>query len=73
MEKKYFIEMHRKFDDDDDPHTEAFIGSSNGLFIVYSITDIGYFQYVTSLLDQVKEARDGKDVPIILVGNKCDP
>jgi small GTP-binding protein len=51
--------------------TSSYYKGCHGCFIVYDITNEASFQSISTWYEQaVKEA--GKDVSIILVGNKCD-
>ena len=51
--------------------TSSYYKGCHGCFIVYDITNEASFQSITTWYEQaVKEA--GKDISIILVGNKCD-
>ena len=51
--------------------TSSYYKGCHGCFIVYDITNEASFQSISTWYEQaVKEA--GKDISIILVGNKCD-
>ena len=50
---------------------EEIIETSEGFMIVYSVLDKRSFEEVTLFLDMIWKVR-GKEVPIMLVGNKID-
>ena len=47
------------------------INNSDGILVMYDITDISTFQKIQSWIESITE-RKGKNFPIVLVGNKCD-
>ena len=51
--------------------TTTYYGGSHGILILYDMTDDLTFEHVTSWIKEVDKFID-KDVPKILVGNKCD-
>ena len=53
------------------PLTTTYYRGSDGIVIVYDITDDQTFEHVTSWVEEVNRFTD-KDVPKIVVGNKCD-
>lgn len=46
--------------------------NGQGFLLVYSITSQSTFNDLEDLRDQILRVKDAEDVPIILVGNKCD-
>ena len=46
--------------------------NGQGFMFVYSITSQATFNNLADLYDQLCRVRDEDDVPIALVGNKCD-
>lgn len=46
--------------------------AGDAYLIVYSITDRDSFEKASELRIQLRRARQSEDIPIILVGNKCD-
>ncbi|XP_036395141.1 GTP-binding protein GEM [Megalops cyprinoides] len=46
--------------------------AGDAYLIVYSITDRASFEKASELRIQLRRARQSEDIPIILVGNKCD-
>ena len=51
--------------------TSAYFRGSDGCFIVYDITNERSFNNIEKWYEKVHENND-KDIPIIIVGNKCD-
>ncbi|KAI1894155.1 hypothetical protein AGOR_G00112910 [Albula goreensis] len=46
--------------------------AGDAYLIVYSITDRASFEKASEMRIQLRRARQSEDIPIILVGNKCD-
>ena len=51
--------------------TSSYFKGSNGCFIVYDITSEASFNNVENWYEQIQK-ETSKDIPILLVGNKCD-
>ncbi len=51
---------------------EGWIVSCEGYLVVYSITSRPSFELISELKDHVVRVRDTDNVPMVLVGNKCD-
>ncbi|KAL1460031.1 hypothetical protein WDU94_011971 [Cyamophila willieti] len=51
---------------------ESFIFSKQGFVLVYSIGDLSSFMRLRELRDQIVRVKETTNVPMILVGNKCD-
>ncbi|KAL4617056.1 GTP-binding protein GEM-like [Arapaima gigas] len=51
---------------------EQCLQAGDAYLIVYSITDRESFERASELRVQLRRARQSEDIPIILVGNKCD-
>ena len=51
--------------------TSSYFRGSDGCFIVYDITNETSFNNIEKWFDKIHEEND-KDIPIIIVGNKCD-
>ena len=51
--------------------TSSYFKGSNGCFIVYDITNEASFNNVENWYEQIQK-ETSKDIPILLVGNKCD-
>ncbi|PRT54453.1 Ras-related protein Rap-1b [Wickerhamiella sorbophila] len=51
---------------------ELYIRNSEGFVLAYSVTDRNSFEELKSLRDQVVRLKDNFNVPMVLVGNKCD-
>lgn len=48
------------------------ISDGEGFVLVYSVTTRTTFERVEKFRDQVTRVKDTDDVPIVVVGNKCD-
>jgi GTPase SAR1 family protein len=46
--------------------------NGQGFVLVYSITSQATFNDLLELRDQISRVKDSPDVPMVLVGNKCD-
>ena len=53
------------------PLTTTYYRGSDGILIVYDVTEDQTFEHVASWIEEVDRFTD-KDVPKIVVGNKCD-
>jgi len=51
---------------------DQWIRGAEGFIIVYSITSRGSFEQVSLFRQQILRVHDVDDMPMILVGNKCD-
>ena len=51
--------------------TTSFYRGSDGVFIVYDVTNEQSFQHVSKWIDEVKKNAK-ENAAIILIGNKCD-
>lgn len=51
---------------------DLYMKNGQGFLLVYSITSQSTFNDLEDLRDQILRVKDAEDVPIILVGNKCD-
>ena len=53
---------------------EQSIRKAHGFLLVYSVADIDSFNKIKSYCDEITRVKDSerKDIPIVLVGNKCD-
>lgn len=51
---------------------DLYMKSGQGFVLVYSITAQATFNDLMELHDQIVRVKDTSDVPMILVGNKCD-
>ncbi len=51
---------------------ELYIKSGKGFLLVYSVTDESSLRELNELRNQVIRIKDSTDVPMVLVGNKCD-
>ena len=51
---------------------DKYMRQGDGFLAVYSITDRSSFEEVETKIEEVYKLKDSKDVPMVLVGNKCD-
>ncbi|CAK9436466.1 uncharacterized protein LODBEIA_P10240 [Lodderomyces beijingensis] len=51
---------------------ELYIKSGKGFLLVYSVTDENSLKELLALREQVLRIKDSDNVPMVLVGNKCD-
>eukprot|EP00795_Rhopilema_esculentum_P002263 gene2263-17874_t len=51
---------------------DLYMKNGQGFVLVYSITSQGTFNDLMDLRDQILRVKDTDDVPMVLVGNKCD-
>lgn len=51
---------------------ELYIKSGKGFLLVYSVTDENSLQELLALREQVLRIKDSENVPMVLIGNKCD-
>ena len=51
---------------------DLYMKNGQGFALVYSITAQSTFNDLSDLRDQILRVKDSSDVPMILVGNKCD-
>ncbi|KAL0215969.1 hypothetical protein P9112_008153 [Eukaryota sp. TZLM1-RC] len=58
--------------DEYDSIREQYLQGGNGFLLVYAIDSQESFDKAVSLRDQILSLQNRQDVPIVLVGNKCD-
>lgn len=51
---------------------ELYMKQGQGFMLVFSITNINSFYELSELRDQIVRIKDDNDVPLVVVGNKCD-
>ncbi|ODV82179.1 ras-domain-containing protein [Suhomyces tanzawaensis NRRL Y-17324] len=51
---------------------ELYIKSGKGFLLVYSVTDENSLKELLALREQVLRIKDSENVPMVLIGNKCD-
>lgn len=51
---------------------ELYIKSGKGFLLVYSVTDANSLKELLALREQVLRIKDSDNVPMVLIGNKCD-
>lgn len=51
---------------------DLYMKNGQGFVLVYSITSQATFNDLQELRDQILRVKDSPDVPMVLVGNKCD-
>lgn len=51
---------------------ELYMKQGQGFLLVFSITSSNSFQELAQLRESIIRIKDDEDVPIVIVGNKCD-
>jgi len=51
---------------------DLYMKNGQGFVLVYSIVSPATFQDLTDLRNQIVRVKDTEDVPMVIVGNKCD-
>lgn len=51
---------------------DLYMKNGQGFVLVYSIVAIGTFNDLVDMREQILRVKDTDDVPMVLVGNKCD-
>ena len=51
---------------------DLYMKNGQGFVLVYSITAQSTFNDLTDLREQILRVKDAEDIPMVLVGNKCD-
>lgn len=51
---------------------DLYMKNGQGFVLVYSIVSLGSFNDLSDMREQILRVKDSEDVPMILVGNKCD-
>lgn len=51
---------------------ELYIKNGKGFLLVYSVTDKTSLQELLALREQVMRIKDSSNIPMVLIGNKCD-
>lgn len=51
---------------------DLYMKNGQGFVLVYSITAQSTFNDLQDLREQILRVKDAEDVPMILIGNKCD-
>mmetsp|Transcript_107359 Transcript_107359/g.149691 ORF Transcript_107359/g.149691 Transcript_107359/m.149691 type:complete len:191 (-) Transcript_107359:191-763(-) len=51
---------------------DLYMKNGQGFVLVYSITAQGTFADLADLREQIIRVKDNDDIPLVLVGNKCD-
>jgi len=51
---------------------DQYMRSGQGFVLVYSITDPSSFEDCMTIHEQLLRSKDSEEVPLVLVGNKCD-
>ena len=69
---KFKLECSVEFKEQFTAMRDLYMKSGQGFVLVYSITAQATFNDLMELHDQIVRVKDTPDVPMILVGNKCD-
>ena len=68
----HLLDLIDTFDDEYSALRDQYIRRSEGLFLVYSITDHKSFEAIDGIIEDVYRVRDDTNVPMVLIGCKCD-
>jgi len=51
---------------------DLYIKNGQGFILVYSVTSLSSFRELSEMRNQIARIKDSDEVPVVLVGNKCD-
>ena len=51
---------------------QEWVNHGDGFILVYSIDNKASFQYIEQLITKIQLIKENKQIPIVLVGNRCD-
>lgn len=51
---------------------DQYMRTGEGFLLVFAVDDAKSFAKVSHCREQIRRVKDSDDVPIVLVGNKCD-
>jgi small GTP-binding protein len=51
---------------------DTYMRDGEGFILVYAINDTSSFQEVEEMYEQLRKAKDADEIPVVLIGNKCD-
>jgi len=51
---------------------DQYMRTGEGFLIVFAVNNAKSFEDVTAYREQIKRVKDADDVPMVLIGNKCD-
>ena len=51
---------------------DQYMRTGEGFLIVFAVNNIKSFEDITTYREQIKRVKDAEEVPMVMVGNKCD-
>lgn len=51
---------------------DQYMRTGEGFLIVFAVNNIKSFEDITTYREQIKRIKDAEEVPMVMVGNKCD-
>merc|ERR1712227_249605 len=51
---------------------DQYMRTGEGFLIVFAVNNAKSFEDITAYREQIKRVKDAEEVPMVLVGNKCD-
>ena len=48
------------------------LSTGEGFLIVFAVNNAKSFEDITQYREQIKRVKDAEEVPMVMVGNKCD-
>ena len=70
--RQWNLYCHPIFQDEYSAMREQYMRTGEGFMLVYAVDKPSSFELLSMIGLQVKRVKDRDDVPMVLVGNKCD-
>ena len=51
---------------------DQYMRTGEGFLIVFAVNNAKSFEDITQYREQIKRVKDAEEVPMVMVGNKCD-
>jgi len=51
---------------------DQYMRTGEGFLLVFAVNEVKSFENIASYRDQIRRVKDSEQVPMVLVGNKCD-
>jgi small GTP-binding protein len=51
---------------------DQYMRTGEGFLIVFAVNNAKSFEDITAYREQIKRVKDAEEVPMVMVGNKCD-
>ena len=55
-----------------DCYYNSLLRTGEGFLIVFAVNNAKSFEDITQYREQIKRVKDAEEVPMVMVGNKCD-